>query len=368
MATQTSESFAWSANIADYGSYGMLANDLGGSSIGAGGPLGDPYGIFDRTGGNPTYAVARLLPAQIGTFFCGFRYFPQTSNPLQAVDFADTGPVSEGYLTGYTQFFIVFDTATGTVRAYRGSPGGSPNAMVLLGASGPGVFPLANWFFAEIGGVISATVGSIAVRVNGATVLSLTGIDTYGSSGQVGASPTIGAINWCGASTTANNGPDCFVQHLYVNDNTGAAPNSGFLGDVRVQYVSPTANGVVAFTPVGKLANWENAGTIPPVPATDYNSDSTLDAQDTFAMAPPAAGLTTIYAVVVKGLYSVSSAGDRDMANIIVSSGTTGIGANVALGTSPAMTETAFDTDPATGVAWTVGGVQAATPGYRITV
>ncbi|MGH9909671.1 MAG: hypothetical protein ACRD32_03445, partial [Nitrososphaerales archaeon] len=63
--------------------------------------------------------------------------------------------------------------ADGSLEVRRGSSGGT-----LLGTSATGVFPANVWNYVEIKATIDNTVGVFQLRINGTTVLNLSGIDT----------------------------------------------------------------------------------------------------------------------------------------------------------------------------------------------
>ena len=135
---------------------------------------------------------------------------------------------------------------------------------------------------------------------------------------------------------------------------------------MRVQTLAPVSNDAVAFTPTGQASNWQNAATVPPVPAADFNASATVGAQDTFHMGALAADLGTVFGLSVKTLMFKSDAGSRSGEAIIKSGGTVAAGAAIPLGLTPARVSAMFTTDPATGAAWTAAGVNAATAGYKV--
>jgi hypothetical protein len=219
---------------------------------------------------------------------------------------------------------------------------------------------VAGWAYVEIGVTVGTTTGAITVRINGETVLSLTGVNT-----QNGGVAGITSVEFV---ASGNSGYIAAIAHLYICDATGPAPWNTFLGDVRVQTLLPTANDAVAFTPNGLATNWQNAASVPPVPASDYNADATVGAQDTFAAAAMASGLGAIYAVNVKAMAGKSDAGPRSAATVIKSGSATGVATAVSIGATTAQQVPGiFETDPNTTAPWSMAAVNAAKIGYKIT-
>ncbi len=358
MALLDSLGFGMSTAYADFANYGVLASLQGnaGMAILTGGPLGDNY-LYNNNGNwnSNVCGVERVFPTAAGTFFFGCRFQPLDSN--QQIGFMDTGAPNNTGAGGFPQFVLNFNAVTGVISVISGLHGGS-----LLAQSPAGSFVSGQWFYLEVGGVIGVS-GSVTVRVNGATVIPTTAANTYGSSGQTGASATVGGVAWVGLY---NDNANAFIQHMYFCDNS-TTQNNNFLGDVRVQSLFPTGPGATTqFTPVGGATNWQNAATVPPAPTVDYNTDGTVGALDNFAIAGLDPSFATIKAINVKTLALKSSSGTRSMASTVLSGSTTGTGASTALGPTGRVVAAIFPTAPATSAAWTTSGVQASKPGYTV--
>jgi hypothetical protein len=349
MALIDSEGFGFSTNAADYLTYGRFVT-VGNSfpaTLSTGGPLGDNYMQLNMSGqsGIVYCRYARTVPGTPSQIFMGVRLnlAPSYAGGA-AVVFAD--------IAGLPQCCVEFFGTTGAVIAYTGL-----ESTALSPTSAAGVFPSSGWFYAEIGVTISNTVGAIIVRINGATVLSLSNVNTQNSRGS-----TIGAIEFA----PGGGGNGCEIAHYYLCDTTGSAPCNTFLGDVQVQTLLPTGNDAVAFAAAGLTNNWQNAGSVPPVPGSDYNSNGTVGAQDTFNCGTIAPGLGTVYGLNVKSLLSKTDAGPRTAAGVVKSGSTTLAATAVAVSTSPEVVSGIFMTDPNTGAAWSDAAVNAAKIGYKI--
>jgi hypothetical protein len=352
MALIDSEGFGFSTNWNDYVTYGRFIPVSGelapAMSIVTGGPLGDNYMTFNAgfdssIGGRLARAPLANSPSQA---FVGFRLNFQFASPAGlGVMFVDSANVA--------LCTVVFNAVNGVITAEQGGWG-----TALSPASAGGAMLVAGWAYVEIGVTVGTTTGAITVRINGETVLSLTGVNT-----QNGGVAGITSVEFV---ASGNSGYIAAIAHLYICDATGAAPWNTFLGDVRVQTLLPTSNDVVAFTPNGLANNWQNAASVPPVPGTDFNSDATVGAQDTFNCGTLAAGLGTIFGLNVKTLLSKTDAGLRTAAGVVKSGPATQVATAVSVGTSPEVASGIFTIDPNTGVAWTTAGVNAAKVGYKI--
>ena len=229
----------------------------------------------------------------------------------------------------------------------------------ILGSSHPGKFAAGTSFYLEAQIVIAAASGgSITIRVNGATVLSLAGVTTQGTA-NVGAS-------YIGLKGPGNANPAySHYSDIYVCDTSGSAPWNTFLGVQRVQSVNPTANDAVQFTPTGQASNYLNAAEYPPVPGTDYNSSSTVGAQDTFTHGS-VTNLSAVSGVVCKSLLFNPAANGETMANVLLSSTSSAQGATRTPGAGGLLYTDVMETDPATSAAWTVAAAGACRNGYKL--
>lgn len=342
MALIDLESCAFSTAIADFFTYGRFSGSSSTTSVvTVGGPLGDPYiSSAVPAGGSQN----RNLSALFNAGFFGARVQAATAgSTATGIWFADA--------TGVVNFGLLLNTNTGVINVYRGTP-----TTTLIGSSAGSAFPFNSFFYLEVGFVISTTVGTVTVKVNGNIVLSLTGINN-----QATGNNTIAQIQFrSNTSQTLN------YTHYYFCDTTGSAPLNTFLGDVRVYGAFPTANSAVQFTPNGLGSNFQNAAKVPPVPLTDFNSDSVIGDVDLFTLPATPASTTTVLGTQLSSLAYKSTAGSRALANEISSSGTVANGATISLGTSPFDQRDIFALDPNGNIAFTPTSLNALLIGYKV--
>ena len=354
MALLDCEGFGLSNNPNDYATYGVYSGQFNSSGIAAT-PAGAP------TYGDPALDVGinanylRNLPSPVSTLFYGVRCSPYYDGESK-YSFNTGWRFNDS--AGNQQLSVVADNISGALRVLSASG-------ATLGQTADAVFPASlpenSFFYLEIGIVVgTGTNGSVILKVNGTVVLTLTGITTQATAlANIGQTQIYVAYNSSGGRMQ--------VMHQYWCDATGAAPNNTFLGDTRIQVLRPTSNDAVAFTPVGNASNWQNAAAEPPAPSTNYNTSSTTGAQDTFNCGAMATGLGTVYGVASKAVMASSAAGRS--AQTALKSGT-----SVVLGTSTPVPPggvalgTIAQLDPNTSAAWTMAGVNAVKPGYKISV
>lgn len=138
--------------------------------------------------------------------------------------------------TGHTQVHIVMGT-DGSIAAYGGYAWGLNGGLgTLLGRSDPAVIHIQAWNHFEVLTNIDAAAGTIEVRIDGVTRLSLTGVDTD----PIGSGDTTQVIISGGGSLNAVT--NWYIADLIASNTTGT--NADFLGDQQVFTDFPNADTV----------------------------------------------------------------------------------------------------------------------------
>src|SRR5882672_4646238 len=127
----------------------------------------------------------------------------------------------------------------------------------LGGSSGP-VVTANGWWHIESKIVINGASSSVEVRVEGATVVSLTGIN-------LGTSP----IAQCALYNNNNGGGTSFTKDLVWWNGSGSH-NTDFLGSVIVAMLSPSADVALNWTPTGGSTGAGILDNIPPQDGVQY--------------------------------------------------------------------------------------------------
>ncbi len=151
------------------------------------------------------------------------------------------------------------------------------------------------WRYMELKVVVSATVGRIELRINGAEVFNSGDIDIV-----PGTSTGVRFVRFGPSSTTAND--DVFFDDVYICDDAGTDHNT-FLGPVRVYALTPTGDVTKAWTPSTGTDNFAmvDDGANHDADST-YIASNTLDAKDIYtlsdlpaeAVSPSAVSITVV--------------------------------------------------------------------------
>jgi len=256
-----------------------------------------------------------------------------------------------------TTHLLVWVAADGAIQVYRTGGGAGWTAIKafgpLLATSAAGLLSVGVYVHVETKVVIHASTGTVEVRLNGATVLSATGLNT--STGGSG----IGNLVYIG-------GPHD-IDDLSVCDGTGAAPWNDFLGDCRVDALYPTGAGATTGWTPSAGANWQCVDDTVPNDDTDYTSAAAAGVTDTFVVPDAPVVGAAIYGVQHCVSAKKSDAGAAAIAAVVRHSGVDYVGADLNPGTAYAVLQQIHATNPGTAAAWTEAGFNAAEFGYKRT-
>ena len=320
--------------------------------------------------------------------------------------------------TGVDQVSLVV-TAAGFLQFYRGG--------TLLGTS-VGSVSFNAWHYLEAKVLVDPAVGTCEVKLDGVSALSLTGQNTRNTTlSQI--NQIILNDSWNGG-LPFNNGSVRYNQDFVILDTTGTV-NNNYLGDVSVLARMPSGNGTTnnytnsfaaflnshayvagetfkdsnnnvqqctvagtsqasgtpawattggntttsggaTFVVLGTglnpgAANWMAVSDNPPDDNSSYVTDATIGDIDRYTF-PSIAG-SQVFAVAVNLRAEKDDAGTRTIRAAVKSGATLADnGADFALTLSSYFDfQGIFQTDPNTGVAWTVAGVNAAEFGSKTT-
>ena len=244
----------------------------------------------------------------------------------------------------------------GTLRVNNG-------AWTLLGTSL--AIPFNVWIFIEVKVVIHASAGSVEIRVNGDTLLSISGVVTS-SAGNAYAN-LIGVGQPSGQSGTAVSAADGQLHtDWYMCDGTGTT-NNDFLGDCVVECLLPTGAGAESQWTPSAGSNYENVDEALANGDTDYNKSNTVGQVDTYAMTDLVSTTGIIYGVQKVNYVRRDNAGSRSVAPVLRISGTDHVGVSSSLGASYGYVREIEEVSPASGVAFTIAEVNAMEYGMKVT-
>ena len=119
----------------------------------------------------------------------------------------------------------------------------------------------------------------------------------------------------------------------------------------------------------GSAVNWVAVGRNPAINnSTSQTHSNTIGQEDLFTFPALQTTPSVVYGAAVKGFMSKSDSGTRTVSLNMKSgaSDATGSSASQALSTTKQWQQSFFETDPATGVAWTASGINNAASGYSV--
>lgn len=264
---------------------------------------------------------------------------PATDQTITPMQFRDAANLNIAYIRINT---------TGTLSVH------SQDGTVISTTSSTVIIPHA-WMHIEALGTFDVTVGSLEVRVNGITVLTITN------------EPLLGTAAGCAQiAMKIDDAPGGFNTPLYIKDfvlydGTGTE-NNDFLGTVQVIRLVPTSDVSFNWTPSTGTTGFDLINETPPDDDTSY-----ISAAD----PPPAAssfGLTDLPDDVtsVRGLMTLVRArkadgGDGNLQVSLTSGGSDDAGLDRPITSAYTYWFDVSELDPATSLAWTPAAVDAAT-------
>ena len=303
-----------------------------------GGPTGGGYLSWGGPGGWPTRVLRKSLDPQ-ATWIIGVRFlWPGAAMPLHSVWYA-----------GSTQAHISVN-GDGNIIVYSGDDReiGRTSAPPLT----------ANvWCYIEMKVFISTTAGTIDVRVNGDDVLNFTALNTNPVGTLAGSATSVGM-----GSAFSLNGS---FTDFYACDGQGSV-NNDFLGDVEVQTIYPDGDGFVSDWASLSGPNWTGVDEQVADGDGSYVYANVSGKMDLYTYSD-----ITELSGVVHGIQHNVWARKVTSGTVRVAPVTRADASNVA-GPSASLSQSYTDalsveeTNPETGLPWTISQVNAAQFGQSI--
>lgn len=253
----------------------------------------------------------------------------------------------DGGTTLHVYFFL---TSAGTLTVYRG--GGT----TLASAS---VSPAGYWHYIEVAVTISDTVGTVEVRIDGA---STPVINFSGDTKNGGTNTTIDACALYTASSSAS-----YFDDWYICNDQGTT-NNNFLGDVRVYTLAPNGNGNYSQF-VGSDADSTNNYQLvdeQPYSTTDYVGSATSGNRDSYALTDLPANVTTVFGTQAHAIVAKADAGLQSIKQVIRVNSTDYETAATVLGSSYVSLFDLREQNPNTSAAWTPSDINGVEIGVRV--
>lgn len=251
------------------------------------------------------------------------------------------------------QFSLTFQP-NGEMRAYRG------DFNHLLGTTSGARLRAGVWAYIEVKVKIHGSTGTVDVKVNGVSVLSLTSQNTDNQS-------TLQATK-VGLVSSSAGGDTCTFDDFYVCDKSGSN-NTTFLGPQKVTTLFPSGDhGTNQWTATG--AGTTHADRVTDNPhdsSTTYLSDATSNDTEEFDYANTGSEVTSIKGVQINTVFETDSGSAFSVKNRTNSGGIASDSAGFA-GTNGTYTtaSTVNETDPNTSALWTKTNLDASLFGIKV--
>jgi len=214
-----------------------------------------------------------------------------------------------------------------------------------------------SYSYIEVSWTQSTTVGAITIRVNNTVVATATNIRTT--------SVFFPATTWDAITLSNTNNASGYFDDVYVCDDfdDGLLPaTNGFLGDLRVEYLRPTADGA--------NTDWTVVGGGTQANAVDKNAASNLTTPSvtstvvgdliTNAYADPSVASGSCFGVQISALAVKDSSGPATIGAVVRHGGTDATAAAQGLSvTTSSYCVTTLQRNPVTAVGWTLAQVAA---------
>jgi hypothetical protein len=274
---------------------------------------------------------------------------------LTSTPSANTNPT---FIVGWAQYKL-----NGTISIYHYTTLGisvivtGSSIEVKLGTTSLSIYNTtildAVWYYIETKVYCHTTEGTVEVRLNGTTVISLNSINT-----QTGSEAFYNTVKF---TMSMNAGLD----DIYVCNGSGTSCND-FLGVCKILPLLPCSDtGTVQWTPSAGTEHYvlvdEN-----PASTTDYVSSNTQGQIDLYGY-PSLASPRTILGVQVNTTALLSLGTSIILESPIISNGVYDLGEDFQLISSGALDQRHISTtDPSTNEPWTVANLAAAQIGVRV--
>lgn len=346
------EGFDWANAIASYTSLGKWLDQSGPPSFDGTVPR-FPGGQYLNLSANSRF-MRRALGTNLAAGTIGFA-LSRTASTLKSnilVLFDTTANVQLGILMN----------ADGTLSVFRGT-----HANVL--GTSTWAYSGTGWVYVEFKFAVANSVGAtdVIVYVDETPVITLAAAaDT-----QETANAYVTHMCFGGPTPTVTGGgaAETHIDDVYVINHTGAINNAP-LGNVRVQTIFPNANGATSGFTGSDGNSVDNYLLVDETnySAADYVDGAAVGNKDTYGFGDLAVSTGTVYGVSVNINGLRTDTDPRSVAPVVRHSGTDYDGSNIALAAGATWHQQAFETNPGTGVAWTVADVNGAEIGMKVTV
>lgn len=232
---------------------------------------------------------------------------------------------------------------------------GAHNGTVL--GSG-GSISATEFHYLEVKVFVHDTTGSVEIRVDGVTQLSLTNVDTKASSTD----DAIGVLEF-----RVTDDDNTIIDDLYICNGAGSV-NNDFLGDCVVETLLPTGNGAHSDFVGSDADSTDNYLLVDEATPdlADYVESSTAAEQESYAFADLSAGVTAVHGVQMAAYVSKPVAGTAALKALTRQGGVDYASAALATPSAAGIARHLWELNPADSAAWEKADVDGAEFGVEI--
>jgi len=200
---------------------------------------------------------------------------------------------------------------------------------------------------------VDISTGSIEMRIEGVTQVSVTGAD-------IGALPVAQVAFGCENGIGNNQAPQSYyIKDLVIWDANGSV-NNDFLGAVQVYDLAPTSDASFNWSASTGSTGYNLIDEAPPSDADYIYADDTPPAASTFNLSDLPEDVSSIRGIKTFARARKTDGGDGWMQVSMVSNGIEGNGTDRPVTTAYTYWMDIFELDPDTSANWTRSGVNAA--------
>jgi hypothetical protein len=215
---------------------------------------------------------------------------------------------------------------TGAVRVTKNN-----NATLVSYASSPVLFNM--WNHIEWKVKIDGSVGTVDIRLNGVSILSLTGQNTKQSANAYASTVRLGSITAVPGGTW--DWDDIIIYDGQINDPQGNPDIHDFIGDCGLTWLLPNGDGTTTqFSRDSGTNNYLRVNEATPDGDTSYVADATVGHLDTYAMANLPGTIATVKSIAVVNYARKDDVGTRTFAPELRTNSANFDGVTQSLGTS----------------------------------
>jgi hypothetical protein len=339
-------------NFNYYGTSALMLDGVYGEVTSGATIQSDPDGVSAgkvlRTAGNgsgPDYA-RYVLPASVTTFGIGFRLW-MAALPTQTTGLGAQTPTIALRDGSNNIMFTLWVTTTGAIVV---SSGTNPTGAVLGQSAGP-VLAANGWYHIELKFVVSATVGSVEVRVEGVAAINATALNT--------GSTSIAQFSF-GRYAFGSGTNNHYYKDLVVWNSSGTA-NNDFLGSVIVYELTTTSDTTLGGWTSTDANGYSVLDNNPPDNAHYISGDSSPPASAVFGLSDLPATVTSVKGLITRVRAAKTDGGDGKMKITMRSGASNAAGSDRPITSAQTYWSDVCEQDPATAAAWLPGAVNTAT-------